>query len=90
MSELEDLRQALASARQLASAREAQLRQQEIILKGLQTIRPDAEPAAAFAHAFDLLHEALEFERAMVLEPRGKRFVCVASDVPLRISSTRS
>lgn len=79
MSELEDLRQALASARQLASAREAQLRQQEIILKGLQTIRPDAEPAAAFAHAFDLLHEALEFERAMVLEPRGKRFVCVAS-----------
>ena len=79
MSEIEDLREALVSAQQLAAAREARLRQQEIVLSGLQAIRADDEPDAAIPRAFELLREALTFERAMVLQPKGDRFACVAS-----------
>ena len=79
MSEIEDLREALASAQQLSAAREIRLRQQDIVLSGLQAIRADDDPAAAIQRAFELLREALTFERAMVLQPESERFVCVAS-----------
>lgn len=82
MSEVERLREALASAQQVAAAREARLRQLEIVLNGLHAIRPDDEPSVAISRAFDILREAVTFERAMVLQPVEGRFTCVAATEP--------
>ena len=45
--EVEDLREALASANQRLAAQDARLRELELVLSGLQAIRVDDDPAAA-------------------------------------------
>jgi signal transduction histidine kinase/CheY-like chemotaxis protein len=85
MNKLEQLREALASAKQLAAAQEDRLRQQELVLSGIQAITIEQEPEVALERAFELLRSALVFDRAMVLEPSEDEFVCLASTDPARI-----
>ncbi len=77
--EVEDLREALASANQRLAAQDARLRELELVLSGLQAIRVDDEPAAAWDRTFDLLRSALDFRTAIVLEPKGEDFTCLVS-----------
>jgi signal transduction histidine kinase/ActR/RegA family two-component response regulator len=85
MDEVEQLREALASAKQLAAAQEARLRQQDLVLAGIEAISVEHGPAAAIRHAFEVLRTALSFDQALVLEPRDAGYVCVAATNPQRV-----
>lgn len=78
-SELEDLREALASSQQRLLAQGARLRELELVLGGLQAVGADDEPAGAWDRTFDVLRAALDFSLAVVLEPQGAGFACSAS-----------
>jgi signal transduction histidine kinase/ActR/RegA family two-component response regulator len=80
--EVEQLREALASAKQLAAAQEARLRQQDLVLSGIEAISVEDEPAAAIANAFEVLRTAVAFDHALVLEPREAGYACVAATNP--------
>ncbi|ODT88732.1 GAF domain-containing hybrid sensor histidine kinase/response regulator [Phenylobacterium sp. SCN 70-31] len=77
--DVEQLREALASARQQLAAQEQRLRQQDLALNGIAALQAHEEPETLIAKAFELIAEALAFDRAMFLELREDRFVCIAS-----------
>jgi signal transduction histidine kinase/ActR/RegA family two-component response regulator len=79
VSEVEQLREALASAQQLVSAQALRLRHQELVLNGIQAISPEADPVAATALAYEVLGAALHFDQALVLEPAEDGYVCISA-----------
>ncbi|WP_337189304.1 ATP-binding protein [Phenylobacterium sp.] len=83
--EVEQLREALASARQQLAAQEQRLREQDLALNGIAALQAHEEPETLIAKAFDLIAEALAFDRAMFLELRDDRFVCIASTEPATV-----
>ncbi|RAK57758.1 ATP-binding protein [Phenylobacterium deserti] len=85
--EVEHLREALASANQLAAAQQARLRELELVLSGIQGISAEDEPGAAITRTFDLLRSALEFDLALVLQPQENGYACVASTEPRLVGS---
>ena len=77
--ETERLREALASANQLAAAQAQRLREQDLALSGIQALQAVNDPATLITEAFTLLSKALDFDRAMFLEQRGDVFQCIAA-----------
>jgi signal transduction histidine kinase/ActR/RegA family two-component response regulator len=86
--EVEQLREALASARRLQAAESQRLREHALVLNGIQALSADDEPDALIARMFELLSSALPFDRAFVLEPRDEVFVCVAATCPEALGAT--
>ena len=82
MQELEQLREALASANQLAAAQAQRLRERDLVLSGIRALAVDDEPAVLIERMFVLMREALDFDQAVVLAPLGDRFTCVAATDP--------
>src|SRR3546814_17120823 len=76
MLELEQLREALASAKQIEAALTQRLREQELVLSGLQAVMNADNPAILMTLTFDLLREAVGFDAALVLRAEQGRFVC--------------
>ncbi|CAN5892706.1 hypothetical protein BH11PSE1_BH11PSE1_26390 [soil metagenome] len=81
--QLEQLREALASAKQIEAAQAQRLREQDLVLSGIAALQAEDEPTVLLARAFDVLRQALSFEVALVLEPHdgpeGAGFVCSAA-----------
>ena len=81
--QLEQLREALASAKQIEAAQAQRLREQDLVLSGIAALQAGDEPAVLLGRAFDVLRQALAFEVALVLEPHdgpeGQGFVCGAA-----------
>ncbi|MDO8799163.1 hypothetical protein [Phenylobacterium sp.] len=84
--QLEQLREALASAKQIGAAQAQRLREQDLVLSGTATLQAEDELTVLLARAFDVLRQALDFEVALVLEPHdgpeGPGFVCSAATDP--------
>ena len=80
--EIEQLREALGSARRLLAAESQRLREHALVLNGIQALSVDDEPDALLARTFELLSSALPFDEAYVLEPSDAFFICVASTCP--------
>ncbi|MFZ3006550.1 MAG: ATP-binding protein [Phenylobacterium sp.] len=84
--QLEQLREALASAKQIGAAQAQRLREQDLVLSGIAALQAEDEPTVLLARAFDVLRQALDFEVALVLEPHdgpeGPGFVCSAATDP--------
>ena len=82
--QLEQLREALASAKQIEAAQAQRLREQDLVLSGIAALQAEDEPAVLLARAFDVLRQALSFEVALVLEPdaEGAGFICAAASDP--------
>ena len=80
--ETERLREALASANQLAAAQAQRLREQDLALSGIQALQAVNDPATLITEAFTLLSKALDFDRAMFLEQRGDVFRTLVSKLP--------
>src|SRR3546814_14778060 len=76
MLEVEQLREALASAKQIEAALTQRLREQELVLSGLQAVMNADDPAILMTLTFDLLREAVAFDAALVLRAEQGRFVC--------------
>jgi len=76
MIEVEQLREALASAKQVEAALNQRLREQDLVLSGLQAVMNADNPAVLMTLAFDLLREAVAFESALVLRAEERGFVC--------------
>ena len=74
--EVEQLREALASARRLQAAESQRLREHELVSNGIRALSADDEPDILLARMFDLLSAALAFNEAYVLEPKDDLFVC--------------
>lgn len=64
--QLEQLREALASAKQIEAAQAQRLREQDLVLSGIAALQAEDEPAVLLARAFDVLRQALSFEVALV------------------------
>ncbi len=75
----EDLRQALASAHRRLTAQDARLRELELVLSSISTIRADGGASVVWDRTFSLLRSALDFNLAVVLESSQGEFVCSAS-----------
>lgn len=86
-SELEDLREALASSQQRLQAQEVRIRELELVLGALRAVGMDSEAAGAWDRTFDLLRAALDFSLAVVLEPQADGFACLASTEPSLIGA---
>jgi signal transduction histidine kinase/CheY-like chemotaxis protein len=86
--EVEQLREALASAHRLQVAQGQKLREQALVLDGIQALSADDEPDVLLARMFELLSSALTFDEAYVLEPAADLFVCVASTRPDCLGAT--
>src|SRR3546814_18950193 len=82
MLELEQLREALASAKQIEAALTQRLREQELVLSGLQDVMNAANPAILMTLTFDLLREDVGFDAALVLRDEQGRFVCTDATAP--------
>ena len=80
--EIEQLREALGSARRLLAAESQRLREHALVLNGIQALSVDDEPDVLLARTFELLSSALPFDEAYVLEPSDAFFICVASTCP--------
>ena len=80
--EVEQLREALASARRLQLAESQRLREHALVLNGIRALSVDDEPDVLLARMFELLSTALRIDEAYVLEPKGDQFICVASTCP--------
>lgn len=80
--DVEQLREALSSARRLEAAQSQRLREQALVLDGLQALSVEDEPDVLLARMFELLSSALSFDEAYVLEPMADQYVCVASTCP--------
>ena len=87
MLELEQLRETLASVKKIEAAQAQRLREQDLVLSGLEALQADDAPPVLLARAFEVLRQALNFEVALVLEPvrddqRGDGFLCGAATDP--------
>ncbi|MCI3131654.1 ATP-binding protein [Phenylobacterium aquaticum] len=82
MEDIEQLREALASAKQIEAALTRRLREQDLVLSGLAALPDNDDPAQLFTRAFGLLREAVDFQHALVLTPGPDGFVCRASTAP--------
>lgn len=80
--EVEQLREALASAHRLLAAEGRRLREQDLVINGIQALSADDEPEVLLARMFELLRAELTFDDAYVLEPQDETFVCVAGATP--------
>lgn len=80
--EIEQLREALGSARRRLAAENRRLREHALVLNGIQALSVDDEPDVLLARTFELLSSALPFDEAYVLEPSDHHFTCVASTCP--------
>ena len=79
---VEQLREALASARRLLAAESRRVREQALVLDGIRALSIDDEPDVLLARMFELLSSALTFDEAYVLEPAGDQLRCVAAATP--------
>jgi signal transduction histidine kinase/FixJ family two-component response regulator len=86
--EVEQLREALASARRLQAAESQRLREHVLVINGIRALSVDDEPDILLARMFELLSAALAFDEAYVLEPKGDLYVCVASTIPGAVAAT--
>lgn len=77
--EIEQLREALGSARRVLAAESQRLREHALVLNGIRALSVDDEPDVLLARTFELLSSALPFDEAYVLEPSDALFTCVAS-----------
>jgi signal transduction histidine kinase/ActR/RegA family two-component response regulator len=75
----EQLREALASAKQIEAALRERLREQDLVLSGLEALQGEEDSAALQARVFDLLSRSLAFNLALVIEPEAEGFVCTAA-----------
>jgi signal transduction histidine kinase/CheY-like chemotaxis protein len=75
----EQLREALASAKQIEAALRERLREQDLVLSGLEALQGQEDPAALQARVFDLLSRSVTFNLALVIEPEGEGFVCTGA-----------
>ncbi|MDP1617447.1 ATP-binding protein [Phenylobacterium sp.] len=75
----EQLREALASAKQIEASLRERLREQDLVLSGLEALQGEEDPAVLQARVFDLLSRSVAFNLALVLEPEGEGFVCTAA-----------
>ncbi|WP_304167022.1 ATP-binding protein [Phenylobacterium aquaticum] len=82
MEDIEQLREALASAKQIEAAQAQRLREQDLVLSGLAALQDNDDPAKLFSRAFGLLREAVDFQHALVLAPGPEGFICRASTAP--------
>ncbi|WP_309605301.1 ATP-binding protein [Phenylobacterium sp.] len=91
MLEREQLREALASVKQIEAAQAQRLREQDLVLSGIEALQADDEPAVLLTRAFDVLRQALTFDVALVLEPgggpEGDGFVCGAATDPAAVGA---
>ena len=60
----EQLREALASAKQIEAALAERIREQDLILNGLEALQGEEEPAALLQRAFDTLGRSIAFNLA--------------------------
>jgi signal transduction histidine kinase/CheY-like chemotaxis protein len=86
--EVEQLREALASAHRQLAAAARRSREQDLVIKGIEALSQEDEPEVLLARMFELLASALAFDEAYVLEPRDEMFVCVASTTPSSVGAT--
>ncbi len=75
----EQLREALASAKQIEASLRERLREQDLVLSGLEALQGEEDPAELQARVFDLLSRSVAFNLALVIEPEGEDFVCTAA-----------
>ena len=89
MSDLdpEQLREALTSAKQIEAALRERLREQDLVLSGIEALQGEDDPAVLQQRAFDLLSRSLLFHLALVLEPDGEDFVCTAATDPAAVGA---
>ncbi|MFN3573232.1 MAG: ATP-binding protein [Phenylobacterium sp.] len=83
----EQLREALASAKQIEAALAERIREQDLILNGLEALQGEEEPAALLQRAFDTLGRSIAFNLALILEPEGESFVCTAATDPAAVGA---
>ncbi|MBW3617492.1 MAG: response regulator [Proteobacteria bacterium] len=76
LEDTENLREALASAKRLEAALQQRVREQEMVLSGLQTLITVDDPAALAAKTFDLLRASVAFDAALILTVTGEELVC--------------
>ena len=88
MEDVEQLREALASAKQIEAALMQRLREQDLVLSGLEALRDSDDPAVLFERAFGVLRQALAFQDALVLAPSAEGFVCLAATTPAALGLT--
>ncbi len=81
----EQLREALASAKQIEAALADRIREQDLILNGLEALQGEEEPSALLQRAFDILGRSIAFNLALILEPEGEAFVCTAATDPAAV-----
>ena len=89
MLQLEQLREALASAKQIEAAQAQRLREQDLVLSGIEALQADDAPTVLLSRAFDVLRQALTFDVALVLEPAddGEGFTCAAATDPAAVGA---
>ncbi|MDO8409254.1 MAG: ATP-binding protein [Phenylobacterium sp.] len=83
----EQLREALASAKQIEASLRERLREQDLVLGGLEALQGEEDPAALQARVFDLLSRSVAFNLALVIEPEGEGFVCTAATDPAAVGA---
>ncbi len=86
-AEIEHLREALASAKQIEAALAQRLREQDLVLSGLEALQDEDDPAGLLSRAFEVLRQAMAFDVALVLEPDAEGFVCTASTDALAVGA---
>ncbi|WP_374575913.1 ATP-binding protein [Phenylobacterium sp.] len=77
--EVEKLREALASAKQIEAALAERLREREIVLNGIEALQSAEDSAELLPRAFEVLRQSVAFDVALVLEPRDDGFICTAA-----------
>ena len=83
----EQLREALASSKQIEAALRERLREQDLVLNGIEALQGEDDPTVLQQRAFDLLSRSLVFHLALVLEPEGEDFVCTAATDPAAVGA---
>ena len=80
LSDVEHLREALASAKQLGARQAEQVREQQLVLDGMEALLRAEDDADVMAAAFSALRQAADFQLGLLLEPDGAdRFRCCAA-----------
>jgi signal transduction histidine kinase/CheY-like chemotaxis protein len=80
---IEHYREALASARQLGDRQAETLREQDIVLEGLNGLLLATDDTDIMAAAFSALRQGIDFDLGLVIDETGPdRFVCSAATDP--------
>ena len=83
----EQLREALASAKQIEASLRERLREQDLVLGGIEALQGEEDPSLLQARVFDLLSRSVAFNLALVVEPEGEGFACTAATDPMAVGA---